>query len=213
MLFDIRRIGIEDVNSMCAKYHGYGRAGGTTTYAFGVFEMDRIVAAFSWQPPPFGAAKACAPGGHHGVLALSRMVAVPKSERAMKHISKPLMIQMKQLIDRTRWPVLVTWHDESLGHTGHVYRCSGWTLEGSSTVRIFEEEGTRNRISVYSSGSTKKTGIVYAGTTVIHRWTHRMVPKGSEWEYMEEYGWRLVESGKVWKSGNSAKKVINIWYE
>jgi tRNA U34 5-carboxymethylaminomethyl modifying GTPase MnmE/TrmE len=52
--------------------------------------------------------------------------ALPREERRLRHISKPLKRQMRDLIDRTRWPVLVTYSDEGQGHLGHVYKCSGW---------------------------------------------------------------------------------------
>jgi hypothetical protein len=42
---------------------------------------------------------------------------------------------MNVLIDRTRWPVLVTYSDIGQGHTGHVYKCSGWEKVGEPERR------------------------------------------------------------------------------
>ena len=104
----------------------YGGSGRVAVYSFGVLEGSTLVAAFAWQPPPVGAARSVNSHAPHGVLALSRMVSVPKEERRLKHVSKPLRFQMLYLIDRTRWPSLVTYSDEGLGHTGFVYQTSGW---------------------------------------------------------------------------------------
>jgi hypothetical protein len=86
------------------------------------------------------------------VLALSRMVAVPAEQRRLKHISKALKRQMR-LIDRSRWPVLVTYSDESVGHTGHVYKCSGWTPTTRKRVRTYAVDGVRT--SSYQNGVSR----------------------------------------------------------
>lgn len=112
MAYDIRRCSIEVVRGLCERFHIYESAGGLAVDAFAVYENGEPVAGYAWQPPPPGAAKGVCPEAPQGVLALSRMVAVPKSDRALKHVSKPLREQMKRMIDRTRWPVLVTYSDE-----------------------------------------------------------------------------------------------------
>ena len=85
------------------------------------------------------------------MLALSRMVAVPREKRELRHISKPLRVQMRRRIDRTRWPVLVTYSDEGQGHTGHVYKCSGWQATERTRRPTFEDAQGR-RQSSYSNG-------------------------------------------------------------
>ena len=135
---------LDVVRDLCAEYHGYGSAGGVSVYAWAVIENARAVAGYSWQPPAPGAAVSVCPEAPAGVLALSRMVAVPKAHRALKHVSKPLREQMWRLIDRTRWPVLVTFSDEGQGHTGYVYQCAGWEKTTRKRVPVFEDaEGRR----------------------------------------------------------------------
>lgn len=128
--YDLRPVPRADVAALCAAHHGYGGAGHAVTYAWGVVEGGRVIAAYAWQPPPPGAARAVCPEAPTGVLALSRMVAVPRDERRLRHVSTPLRRQMRVLIDRGRWPVLVTYSDEGQGHTGHDYRCP-YGLPGS----------------------------------------------------------------------------------
>ena len=200
----IQPITIREVGELCEQYHGYGGAGGTATYAFGVIEDGRVVAAYAWQPPPPGAAKAICPEAPHGVLALSRMVAVPRSERQLNHVSKPLRYQMRRLIDRTRWPVLVTYSDGGQGHTGHVYKCSGWEATGANQVPYYEDEDGR-RVSSYSSGASRKSELIRGGTTTITRWEHWMCPRGYADAWLGIHGWRREPiPGKVWRSGNQA---------
>ena len=153
--YDLRPVSLEVVRDLCQQFHGYGSAGGRATYAFGVFEGERVVAAYAWQPPPLGSAKLVCPEAPAGVLSLSRMVACPKEERQLNHVAKPLRRQMRQLIDRGRWPVLVTYSDEGQGHTGHVYKCSGWAQMAPSVRPVFVDSQGR-RASCYSDGKARR---------------------------------------------------------
>lgn len=205
-MYDIRPITMNEVRALCERFHGYGSSGSVAVYAFGVYEGETLVAAYAWQPPPVGAAKSICPEAPAGVLALSRMVAVPKSERALAHVSKPLRVVMRRMIDRTRWPVLVTYSDEGQGHTGHVYKCSGW----QKTVRNclpFYVDAEGKRVSCYSAGKTDRKRFKQGGVTYLQRWEHRACPAGETDKFMHNAGWRRVPiPGKVWRSGAPAHR-------
>lgn len=204
MTLDIRPCAVAVVAGLVADYHGYGSMGTVATYAWAVYEDERPVAGFTWQPPPFGAAKSVCPEAPGGVLALSRMVAVPKSERRLKHVSKPLKVQMGSLIDRGRWPVLVTFSDEGQGHNGFVYQCSGWEKTTRARRRYWLNEAGA-RASRYSNGKTGGRALAAGGVTTLQRWENWACPRGQVEAWMSAAGWRRrpVE-GKSWKSGNQA---------
>ena len=204
MNFDIRPCSMLDVFRLCKEHHGYGGAGKVAVYAWGVYEEDIMVAAYAWQPPPPGAAKAVCPEAPGGVLALSRMVAVPRERRRLKHVSKPLRVQMKNLIDRGRWPVLVTYSDRGQGHTGYVYQCSGWSKTATSErVTLTDAAGTR--VSSYSAGAHVTRLGCAKGRTTLDRWESWACDRGMADAWMRECGWILVPvPGRSWKSGNPA---------
>ena len=202
---------LADVAHLFTRYHGYKSVGTLATYCHAVYEDGEPVAAFVWNPPPPGACTAlsAAPGGA-GVLALSRMVAVPKDERRLQKISKPLRRIMRddRLIDRGRWPVLVTYSDASLTgpsgrpHSGHVYLCSGWTRD-VDVSRPYYEDPTGARVSSYANGQTDTDGKERAGTTVLTRWVHRVCPLGEEEAWLNAHGWyRVRDDGRRWASGS-----------
>lgn len=204
----IQQITKDDVKTLCEQYHGYGSAGSAMTYAFGVFEQGRLVAAYAWQPPPPGAARAICPEAPQGVLALSRMVAVPRDERILKHVSKPLRVQMRRLIDRTRWPVLVTYSDGGQGHTGYVYQCSGWESTGTNKVPFYTDTEGR-RTSSYCNGKSGERELIRGGSTDITRWEHWVCPRGVADAWMGLHGWRQEPiPGKTWRSGNQAHRYV-----
>jgi hypothetical protein len=208
--YDLRLCSLEDVRDLCVRFHGYGSAGGVCVYAFAVYEEGRVVAAYAWQPPPPGAAKSVCPESPQGVLALSRMVAVPREERLLRHVSKPLRRQMLREIDRTRWPVLVTYSDEGQGHTGHVYKCSGWTPTAKAK-RTFYLAPDGTRASAYSNGKMRGTKLQCGGRTTIQRWEHWICPVGTADAHMLQHGWkRQPVPGKVWRSGNTAFEYVRV---
>ncbi len=205
--YDLREIDLEQASALIEKHHGYGSTGGWATYCFGVFEDERLVAAYVWQPPPHGAAKSVCPKCPGAVLSLSRLAAVPKDDRDLNHVSKPLRRQMKVLIDRHRWPVLVTYSDEGQGHTGHVYKCSGWTRTARKK-RPFYTDAEGNRTSIYKNGKTRKADdvtIFFGGHTWLQRWEHWACADGAVEQYMKDGGWtREPIPGKTWRSGKQA---------
>ncbi len=206
--YDLRPCFLWQVRKLCEVYHGYKSTGNVAVYSFGVFEDDKIVAGFLWQPPAPGAAKSVSKHEPAIVLALSRMVAIPKVERKLNHISKPLRRQMKVLIDRERWPILITYSDSSLGHTGHVYKCSGWQKTRKSYNTIYEDnEG--NRRSKYNAGETSDLFLNKVGVAEIQRWEHWICQKDETKTWLEEHNFRRVPiAGKVWKSGNQAFTIV-----
>ena len=203
MTFDLRRVSLSVVRELCEAHHGYRSAGGLAVEAFAVFEDGRAVAGYAWQPPPPGASASVCPEEPGAVLGLSRMVAVPRSERFLRHVSKPLRVQMKTLIDRTRWPVLVTYSDEGQGHTGYVYKCSGWTATTRRAASV-SVDASGARASRYSNGQTGGRALIRQGSTVIQRWEHWVCERGQAGAWMAMHGWQRTPTGKVWKSGNQA---------
>lgn len=199
---------MKDVRSLIQDQHGYGSLGAIGVYVFAVYEDGQPVAAYVWQPPPPGCAKAVCPQEPGGVLALSRMAAVPKASRRLKHISKPLRRQMLHEIDRTRWPVLVTYSDEGQGHTGYVYQCAGWTST-TRTKRKFYTDADGGRVSSYKNGGVRDTSLLDSGTTFLQRWEHRVVPNEAVPALMLSAGWRRYPiPGKVYRNGSPAYRWV-----
>ena len=198
--YDLRPCPLTVVADMCAQHHGYGSAGQVSAYAFAVYEGGQPVAAYAWQPPPPGAARTVCPEAPAGVLALSRMVALPRAQRQLNHVSKPLRRQMRQLIDRTRWPVLITYHDEGEGHTGHVYKCSGWE-RGPRIRRHTLVDGDGRRVSSYANGGRSRQPGLTRGHTWIVRWAHWACPRGAAAVWMHDHGWRRHPVAGRWRSG------------
>jgi hypothetical protein len=73
------------------------------------------------------AANYCYPENWRGVLSLSRLVVVPG---VPKNACSFLIRHSMRLIDRERWPCLLSYADEWQGHEGTIYRAAGWVEMG-----------------------------------------------------------------------------------
>ncbi len=206
--YDLRRCSRDDVIPLIEQFHPYGSAGKLCVYAFAVFERGRPVAGYLWQPPAPGAATSVCIEAPQGVLALSRMVAAPRDERELNHVSKPLRRQMRALIDRGRWPALVTYSDETLGHTGHVYKCAGWE-RCERRPFVFYEDGHGRRVSAYSAGRMRDVSGMRSGSGFIQRWEHWACERGEADQHMLSNGWAREPTGRKWKSGRPAYRWVN----
>lgn len=200
--YGLRAIRVEDAMALLKKFHAYRGAGTVATYALGAFSpAGDLAAAFLWQPPPPGAAKSVCPEAPHAVLALSRMVALPREERPwLKHISKALKVVMRDVIDRGRYPVLITYSDEGAGHTGYVYQCSGWEA-GPREERPTYTGPDGERVSSYSNGRHRAAELRRDGSTWITRWEDWACERGAAAEHVRAAGWVRVRVAGNWRSG------------
>ena len=121
-------------------------------YLHGLFRVgeDKCYGVAWWIPPIQGAAKATYPENWHGVLALSRLVVLPG---VPKNAATFLMSHSRQLIDRVRWPCLVTYADEWQGHKGGIYMADNWENWGrGKPAPTYVKDG--KLVSKYQDGHT-----------------------------------------------------------
>jgi len=133
--YEVRSISLSAAQELVAQLH-YARGGANTaTYRHGLFRRGEIfdsqcVGVAWWIPPTKAAALATYPGNWRGVLALSRFVITPG---VPKNAASFLLSQSRKLIDRQKWPCLVTYADEWQGHKGTIYKADNWREVGRTT--------------------------------------------------------------------------------
>lgn len=133
----------------------YSHSAPNTGQTFGLFARDvyplsPIQGAALWLPPTRRAAEGVAGEAWRGVLSLSRLAVDPELPR---NAASFLLAGAMRLLDRERWPVLLTYADSEQGHTGAIYKATGWVLHGVSTtgsyfvrdgVQVGRKRGKRN---------------------------------------------------------------------
>ncbi len=131
----VRDLDIAVGERLVQRHHYAAGASNTETYLHGLFrradafwEQGALGAAW-WIPPTKSAAQALAAEQWGGVLALSRLVIEPG---VPGNAATFLMSSSMRLVDRRRWPWLVTYADSWRGHTGAIYKATGWTEDGET---------------------------------------------------------------------------------
>ena len=123
-------------------------------------------------------AEATFPERWQGVLCLSRLVILPGVPR---NACTFLLARSRRMIDRRKWPCLVTYADEWRGHTGAIYRADNWTYEGrTQPERTYQVNG---RMVSRKAGDHTRThaemlalGAEMVGSFAKHKFVRRETP-------------------------------------
>lgn len=128
---------------MVRRWHYSRGSSNTAVYCHGLFPREyfwagEAVGVALWLPPTKTAAQSFT-DKWQGVLALSRLAI---DDRVPANGESFLIRHSMRLIDRVRWPVLVSYADEWRGHTGAIYKATGWTECGrTKPERTYQIKG------------------------------------------------------------------------
>lgn len=114
---------------MVRTYHYARSSGARPTYAHGLYRVDEWFGAEPmgsalWSNAIHLARRFDLPAGP---LMLARLVVHPDMPT---NAASFLLARSMRLIDRETWPVLVTYADTALGHTGAIYKATNWEYDG-----------------------------------------------------------------------------------
>jgi hypothetical protein len=128
--WDVQSISHGEIEHFCRLWHYSHSAPNTATYRHGLVYVStwQHLGGVIWIPPMKSAAVALVgEDSWQGVLSCSRLVVAPECPT---NAASFLLGRSMRLIDRERWPVLVTYADTRLGHTGAIYRATNWRCDG-----------------------------------------------------------------------------------
>jgi hypothetical protein len=131
--FEVRDCPLADAQALVREHH-YARGGSSgRVYCHGLYHKlsDLLVGVAWWIPPTRDAAMFVNRENWQKVLALTRMVMVPGAPA--NACSFLLSRSVKAIRKEGRYVTLLTYADQGEGHTGHVYRASGWTYLGETS--------------------------------------------------------------------------------
>jgi hypothetical protein len=179
--WEVHTVGLGMAQRIVETYH-YARGGSNTaTYRHGLFRagdwFDEWCQGIAWWiPPTRSAAEATFPENWQGVLCLTRLVIMPS---VPANACSFLLSRSRRLIDRKRWPCLVTYADEWRGHTGAIYRADNWHYEGlTQPERTYQID---SRMTARKAGPKTRThadmlllGAIMVGKHAKHKFTHKV---------------------------------------
>lgn len=142
--WEVRSVDIGVAERLVTAIHYAKGASNTATYLHGLFPKgaffnEECMGVAWWIPPTKSAALATYPANWEGVLCLSRLAIDP---RVPRNGCSFLVSRSRRLIDRERWPCLLTYADTWRGHEGHIYLADNWTRVGlTKPERTYVREG------------------------------------------------------------------------
>jgi hypothetical protein len=119
-----------EARRLIIEWHYSHSSPNTSTYRHGLYPaglLERCAGVAVWIPPTRTTGEAIAGDRWKGVLSLSRLVIEPGLPT---NAASFLLGRSMRLINRDRWPVLVTYADTAQGHTGAIYKATNWTCDG-----------------------------------------------------------------------------------
>lgn len=131
--YAVRKIEHREAVAFLVRVHYAKGAANTSVARHGLFdEGGALRGVCVWMPPLPPAARRVATDyderiSWRGVLVLTRL-AVEDGQPA--NAAGLLLGRSMRLVDRKRWPALLTYADAALGHVGTIYRATNWTDEG-----------------------------------------------------------------------------------
>lgn len=113
--------------TLIRQYH-YARGCSNTGIMHGLFHNEQgLVGVAHWLPPTRVCAESVSPHWQR-VLSLTRLVVLP--EQPQNCATMLLGASVRLLRAMKRYAALVTYADEAQGHTGTIYKASGWEYIG-----------------------------------------------------------------------------------
>jgi hypothetical protein len=178
--FEVKAITLETARRLVTENH-YARGGSNTaTYVHGLYRAGDFMECWClgaawWIPPTRSSAEATYPANWQGVLSLSRLVCLPGLP---VNAASFLLSRAMRQIDRRRWPCLVTYADTRKGHTGAIYRATGWRHCGLTTPEATYEDASGRQVARKAGGYTRKhaemlaLGYRFVGRHAKHKFIH-----------------------------------------
>lgn len=166
--------------SLIVRHHYARGASNTSTNTHGLYrKTDMALFGVTWWLPPIrGAALSVCKAKPKSVLSLSRLVILPD---APKNSATFLLARSERLLSPA-WEVLLTYADTWQGHTGTIYRASGWKHLGLTKPEpiyqidgrmVSRKAGPRTR----SHAEMLAMGAVYIGKFPRHKFKKARQPK------------------------------------
>lgn len=176
--WEVRPVPLKDAQEMVREHH-YARGGSNTAvYTHGLYRKsdNKLCGVVWWLPPTRVACESVNREQWTRVLSLTRMVLVPG---VPKNACSFLLARSVASIKRDgRFVTLVTYADESQGHTGGVYKAAGWDYVGRTgpyprwvdgTGKQVAAKATKNRTKAEMEAlGYQKVGSFYKHKFVLH---------------------------------------------
>jgi hypothetical protein len=172
--YEIREYTLAPCAAFIREHHYAGGCSNTAVMSAGMFRSGVMVGAALWLPPTRVCAETVDRGEWRRVLSLSRLAVAPGEPQNAASILIGWCV--RSLRGAGKWSHLVTFADESQGHTGTIYRATGWTYVGRTKplARWVDADGRQvSRLATKSRTAAEMIALGYRvqGKFAKHKFT------------------------------------------
>lgn len=210
--WEVQEIGLNISKTFIEKWHYAHGAGDVATKCFGLFyknDPETLHGVAVWNPPPPGAAKSVS-NNYNDVLALSRFCLV---EGRPENAGSFLISKSIKNLDKNKYPMLLTYADTALKHTGGLYRAANWDYDGMTGKNPIFWDPIKERMvsrkkgkNTYGKKAMLDMGYEFKGKYAKHRFVYPMdrrarhsKPIGQQMDLL------FTENGKIWETKKIGK--------
>lgn len=173
--WEVRKASLKLARDLVEEYHYAHGSSKTAVYVHGLFKRKgaELFGAAIWLPPTRVACESVNKANWTRVLSLSRLAIKP--EVPNNGASFLIAGSIRLIKEDGRFASLVTYADESQGHTGAIYRATNWAYVGKTgpylrwedpfTGRQVAQQATKTR----TVGKMLELGYVKAGRFYKHK--------------------------------------------
>jgi len=161
--YEVRACSLLEAQDLVREYH-YAKGGSNTAcYTHGLYRLadGELIGIVWWLPPTRVACESVDKEQWKKVLSLTRMVMRPGAPK--NSCSFLLSRSVKAIKKEGRFVALVTYADESQGHTGGVYAASGWTYVGRTGPYPRWEDETGRQVACKATKNRTKAEMIALG--------------------------------------------------
>ena len=175
--YEVRKVKHAEASVFIKQHHYAKGCSLTSTEAFGLFRTGLLVGAALWMPPTKVCAESVDKAEWKKVLSLSRLAVL---EGEPKNVASLFIGAMLRTLRREgRWVALVTFADESQGHTGAIYKATNWRYLGRTkpAPRWVDAQGRQVSVKATKSRTVsemQKLGYRIEGRFSKHKFVFRL---------------------------------------
>ena len=185
---EFREIHRDETKEILLNYH-YLQRMPPLSVAFGAFYLDKLVGVITFGKPPSNPlCRGVAGDGFSGnVYELNRLYTFEDTPRNLE--SKFISYALKQLKNRN-W-IIISYADESMGHSGYVYQATNWLYTGKSAKRTDVYVGNNRHSRTYSD--EHQGFVIRKVRSIKHRYLYVCGDKRFKEDVLKELKYPIIE--------------------
>lgn len=180
--YEVRSIDGPSARQFIVDHHYSKGCSNTSVYRHGLFRRGHgeLLGVAMWLPPTRVAAESVNPERWQRVLALTRLAV--RADVPSNAASFLMAASIREIRREGKWVSLVTYADESMDHTGAIYRATNWNYVGRMKPNPRWEDSSGRQVARLSTKSRTNAQMLELGYRMVgsfakHKFVMHLAPQ------------------------------------